>query len=143
MVDGPDEVFAAMVDQYDSALNPFGIQYGSVQYLGLSASSADITAAYSPDTSCPIPGGCGGLASDSGFWIVRWPTKASNWMEILRVFAMHEFAHVYLKAPDYTDNPACGGGNLSYLLVDQTGLLTPKGRAAIAYWALIRKYWDR
>lgn len=57
--------------------------------------------------------------------------------------ALHEFGHTYLSAPDYDARPGCAaGGNLLCMLIacppdDGYPVLSPAGRDAIRYWALM------
>jgi len=48
VVDGPDEPFQFGVDQFNEAMNPFGVRFGFITYAGTISSGSDMTGAWTP-----------------------------------------------------------------------------------------------
>lgn len=135
VVDGPDAPFEYAVEQFNSALNPFGVMYGHIQYVGL-AMSADMTGGWSL-----LSDGGKNLGGIGQFVIVTIGSSAYEqfWGP---VYAIHELGHAYLGAPDYYQNTGCFGGNLSCAFVEcipsiTEATFTPSGADAARYWALM------
>jgi hypothetical protein len=99
MVDGPDDQpFRLVAETYTQVLNPFGMAYGRLDFVGKAASGAGIVGGFA-DTNV-----AGGLAGIGAFWI-RLPDLAPHnpvpYPNTSWAAAMHEGAHAYLGTPDF------------------------------------------
>jgi len=143
VVDGPDEPILFSVSQFNAALNPFGIRYGSIQYLGATASAADMTIGWSTAALLSPNRGYGG----SGQAIVAVDginTEFDTLWHGQVMTVVHELAHAYLGAPDYITNTGCFGfaGNLSCVFLPcalRGTTFSAVGADAARYWALTNR----
>lgn len=132
ILDGPEAELIRAVDQVNTVLNPFGLLFGRMDYVGR-ASAASISAGWTND----IEPRYAGMAFSSLAWIIARPTIAGSpggdrvWV--------HELVHVWQKAPDYYTRPDCSS-HLDCLLWDcSVGALplSPKGQDLVRYWTLM------
>jgi hypothetical protein len=131
VVDGNDDTIQFAVGQYNDALNPFGIQYGHITYLGVSPATANMLVGWTPWAVCYSQGGNGQLVVQQ---------RVGDLAESQERLIEHELAHAYLGAPDYYNNPSCFSGNTTAALVaSPTGsaAFSPAGKDAVRYWALM------
>lgn len=130
--DGEDDAIESAVGQFNQALNPFGIKYGLIIYVGTGASSANMTIGWAPwDASAASKGG-------GGYAVVQ--KRDGQTATTRRVLVAHELAHAYLGAPDYYDQPACFSGNTTCALVAcpvAEPSFSSAGQDAARYWALM------
>ena len=129
--DGPDEPFQAAVDLFNEALNPFGLRYGKIDYLGADGATGTMMGGWSSRSVCQASAGGYGMlvaqyrATDPAMWHTIW--------------VAHELAHAYLGAPDYYQNRSCFSGNLTGAFFGTpatAATFTPAGKDAARYWAL-------
>jgi len=115
-------------------MNPFGLHYGYIDYLGAGSSDAEMKAGWSSMTGCRSSlGGWGSLVlrrrPESPLYLQYW-------------WAIHELSHAYFGAPDYYDTPGCFEGNVTCALLDcfeQSAGFSASGQDAARYWALTDK----
>jgi hypothetical protein len=146
VVDGPDAPIAFAVSQFNTALNPFGIRYGAIQYLGATTSAADMYIGWSTAALLSPTRGYGG----GGMAIVAVDGVNTNydtlWYGQVGT-VVHELGHAYLGAPDYLNNTGCFGfaGNLSCVFLScavKGTTFSAVGADAARYWALTnRRKW--
>jgi hypothetical protein len=146
VVDGPDAPIEFAVSQFNTALNPFGIRYGAIEYLGVTTSTADMTVGWSTAALLsPNRGyGGGGMAI---FAIDGINTDYDTlWYGQVGTI-VHELGHAYLGAPDYLNNTGCFGfaGNLTCAFLPcavKGTTFSASGADAARYWALTnRRKW--
>jgi hypothetical protein len=159
IADWSDESFRFFTGEFSRALNPFGLQYGRVDFVANAA--ADMTGGWSGSGGAPAawdrmllsaPGQfvVDITARDFESWYRFQPRMyAWYWIHIGGSVVVHGLAHSYLSAPDYWDNQGCtdGSGDLACLLVacppsssvfyQATPPLTAAGQDAVRYWALM------
>lgn len=132
--DGPDEPIQLAVDQLNHALNPFGLQYGSVDYRGADGATGPMAIAWTPRTACVASKG------GSGFLVIQQDPSITSTRETILV--IHELGHAYLGAPDYYNNRSCFSGVLTCAFLNcapdaDSPTFSPAGQDAARYWALM------
>jgi hypothetical protein len=132
--DGPDEPIQLAVDQFNEALNPFGVRYGYVDYRGADGATGNMAVAWTPRSACVASKG------GSGLLVVQQDPSITPTRETILV--IHELGHAYLGAPDYYNNRSCFSGNLACAFLDcapaaDEATFSPAGQDAARYWALI------
>lgn len=149
--DGPGE-FA--VRELNTALNPFGIAYAGLSYLGTTRTPATIAIVYM--NTAPCGADCSlatwvamGMPEKGGPGSAYWKSWADAWSPD---GLMHELAHSWFRAQDYRTKSECGRvpqypnqGSLSYLLRDparrfpggQSPWFSESGKDIARYWALM------
>jgi hypothetical protein len=134
-----DEPFVRAARMYSEALSPFGLRYGSISFV--QSGEASLVGGYAD-----IPHG--GLAYWTEGILLLWtddderyyPVFSSMQTRSLTDVAVHELTHVLLGVIDAQHVPACGGKDLDQIMYDEDrGTFTPQGKAAVAFWALIRR----
>jgi hypothetical protein len=158
IVDWSDESFRFFAGEFSRALNPFGLQYGRVDFVGNAA--GEMTSGWGGDQVAA--GWDGMLLSAPGQFVVditardleswyRFQPRMYGWywIHIAGSVVVHGLAHAYLSAPDYWQNLACtdGSGDVACVLVacpasssvfyQTTPPLTAAGKDAVRYWALM------
>jgi hypothetical protein len=137
---GPEEAMSAAAAVASAALNPFGIKYGQITYVGATG-PLRMTGIFSRE---PLLSDRFGTASGLSFGAdgiaVNWsrPMPLASTISVI----LHELTHSYFGAPDYYDSPGCGSHLDSVAGINSNGTLSPKGRDAFAYWALRYRLWE-
>ncbi len=131
IADGPDGPFQTAVDQFNDAMNPFGLRYGFIDYRGADAMTGLMTGGWSNRAVCQFSAG------GNGMLVAQQDDKMTP--ENRAWLVAHELAHAYLGAPDYYHRESCFGGGLTCALVGcppTSAYFTPAGKDAVRYWAL-------
>ncbi len=137
--DGSDDDLIQAVTDVNSVLNPFGLAFARMDYVGRVA-TASISAGWSGDVS-PNWGLAGpGRAVP---WIAANSVNDRPGLHVAYRTWIHELLHAWQNAPDYTQS-SCSGFSLDCLLWDcvggyprSVGPLSPKGRDMVRYWTLM------
>jgi len=138
--DGSDDDLIQAVTHVNGVLNPFGLPFARMDYIGRGA-TASISAGWSGD----IP---------PNYWGLAGPGLAVPWMVVsseidrpgvhyaYRLW-IHELLHAWQNAPDYAQS-SCSSFGLDCLLWDCPGdhqssvvPLSPRGRDIVRYWSLM------
>jgi hypothetical protein len=130
--DGEDAAIQSAVDQFNSAMNPFGIKYGYITYGGTSSASSNMTMGWTPWAACVASQGAGGVL------VVQQRQEQTETTRT--VLVSHELAHAYLGAPDYYSQRSCFSGNTTCALFDcpaTAATFSEAGKDATRYWALM------
>ncbi len=107
-IDGPEEGFRAAAAAFSDGLNPFGIKYGSLAFVG--TGQADVAGAYVDS----LPPGDVGMGGPNMFWILLNAAGRQALIDTpdykwdLAVTTFHEVAHAHLGFVDPPGNTTCG-----------------------------------
>jgi hypothetical protein len=138
--DGSDDDLIQAVKDVNSVLNPFGLAFARMDYVGRVA-TASISAGWSAD----IPPNQGVAGPGLGVpWIAVGPDIVRPESHEAYVLWIHELLHAWQNAPDYYHSGRCSTNGLSCLLWDCAGgpprsvvPLSPQGRDIVRYWTLM------
>jgi hypothetical protein len=137
--DGSDTDLIQAVTDVNNVLNPFGLAFARMDYVGRVA-TASISAGWSGDVF-PNAGLAGpGLAVP---WIAVNSEYDRPGSHFAYVVWIHELLHAWQNAPDYAHS-SCSTSGLDCLLWDCAGgpprsvvPLSPQGRDIVRYWTLM------
>jgi hypothetical protein len=141
ILDGSDDDLVQAVTDVNNVLNPFGLAFARMDYVGRVA-TASISAGWSGD----IP---------PNYWGWAHPGLAVPWIAVRSdldrpgshipyVVWIHELLHAWQNAPDYYTRSRCSTAGLDCVLWDCAGgpprsvvPLSPQGRDIVRYWTLM------
>jgi hypothetical protein len=138
---GTEDDLMAAVDQVNAVLNPFGLSFARMDYVGR-VSTASISAGWSAD----LPPTLWGLAQPATVapWIAVTSSLDRSGNHSAYHMWIHELIHAWQNAPDYYKQAGCGGSGLDCVLWDCPGdhvrsviPLSPRGRDIVRYWTLM------
>lgn len=112
---GPDYIFVNVVNQFNEALNPFGILFGEIRYLGVTTESANMECGYG------LSNGNDGW-HEGNWWTIN-PNRCNTETSKLSIGNYENF-ETYFGVDDISSS------------IQNLGTLTPKGKDIIAYFAI-------